>query len=261
MSVRIRRALAAFVVAWALAACGGDTAATPTDSPRASASPQQRTLAKVVDLGERAPPFEGGALGVWTTDERLKVWSKPNDSAAPTRTIETANPAEQTLVFLVMAARRDSEGTGWFKIQIPERPNGSTGWIHSDPMQVLALNDKIEVDLSSYSLKHFKKGKLVNEFTVGIGRDQTPTPTGTFFVWASIRQADPNGPYGSYALGLSGFSPVLSEWPGGGRSAIHGTADPSDRGRRVSFGCVRVFNADMKHLSHVPMGTPVIITR
>jgi lipoprotein-anchoring transpeptidase ErfK/SrfK len=80
-------------------------------------------------------------------------------------------------------------------------------------------------------------------------------------VWVKIRYASPYQPYGIAALGLSGFSPVLSEWPGGGRMAIHGTSNPSDRGHAVSHGCVRVFNDDLRSLLDVPLGTPVLITR
>ncbi len=54
---------------------------------------------------------------------------------------------------------------------------------------------------------------------------------------------------------------MLSDWPGGGRAAIHGPADATDRAQRVSHGCVRVFNDDMRKIKGLPMGTPVIITR
>jgi lipoprotein-anchoring transpeptidase ErfK/SrfK len=41
--------------------------------------------------------------------------------------------------------------------------------------------------------------------------------------------------------------------------AIHGTADPGDRGAAVSHGCVRVSNADLEALREIPLGTPVVI--
>jgi len=43
--------------------------------------------------------------------------------------------------------------------------------------------------------------------------------------------------------------------------AIHGTADPSDPGMRVSYGCARVFNPQMNELRGIPMGTTVLIRR
>ncbi len=41
--------------------------------------------------------------------------------------------------------------------------------------------------------------------------------------------------------------------------AVHGTANPGDRGNQVSHGCVRVYNPDMLDLRHLPLGTPVVI--
>jgi lipoprotein-anchoring transpeptidase ErfK/SrfK len=95
---------------------------------------------------------------------------------------------------------------------------------------------------------------------VGVGTEATPTGTGTFYVWVKIHYSSPYQPYGIAALGLSGFSPVLSDWPGGGRMAIHGTSSSSDLGNAVSHGCVRVYNDDLKSLLDVPLGTPVEIT-
>jgi lipoprotein-anchoring transpeptidase ErfK/SrfK len=80
-------------------------------------------------------------------------------------------------------------------------------------------------------------------------------------VWARVSTGRPSGPYGSYILGLSGFSEAIdpSDWPGEPRLAIHGTDDPGDAGQAVSSGCVRVLNALLRFLRDVPMGTPVLI--
>ena len=91
-------------------------------------------------------------------------------------------------------------------------------------------------------------------------RPTSPTAPGHFFVWARV-PSDPAGPYGVLALGLSGFSDVITDWVGGGRLAIHGTSHPSDRGEDVSHGCVRVFNPQMLSLADVSLGTPVWIHR
>lgn len=72
----------------------------------------------------------------------------------------------------------------------------------------------------------------MNEFVVGIGTRHTPTPKGTFYVWVRVPQPESTGPYGNYALGLGGFSPILTDWPGGGRSAVHGRRSSSQGARR-----------------------------
>jgi lipoprotein-anchoring transpeptidase ErfK/SrfK len=115
------------------------------------------------------------------------------------------------------------------------------------------------VDLSDHLLQRWESGRVTARFRVAVGAPSTPTTPGRFFVWAQVPYDDASGAYGVFALGLSGFSEVLTGWPGGGRMAIHGTIDPSHLGRDVSHGCVRVYNAQMLRLRDVPMGTPVLI--
>jgi len=174
--------------------------------------------------------------------------------------LRMTNPIDQRLVLLILNVRSTARGD-WFEVFLPERPNRSTGWVKRDHVRVVPLRHRIEVDLSRFRLKLFRNDKLVRRFKVGVGQDRYPTPKGVFYIWARVPQPSPTGPYGNYALGLSGFSPVLSDWPGGGRAAVHGTAVPGDRGQKVSHGCVRVFNEDMRKLKHVAMGTPVVIRR
>jgi lipoprotein-anchoring transpeptidase ErfK/SrfK len=173
----------------------------------------------------------------------------------------TRNPVGQTLQFLVAKTARDPNGDPWLRILLPIRPNGAAGWVRMGAVTVQRLQQRIVVDLSDRTLRHYRNGQVENVFSVGIGRPETPTAVGTFYAWAHVPQASPTGPYGVFALGISGFSPVLKDWPGGGRMAIHGTANPGDRGQMVSYGCIRVFNDDMVDLRRVPLGTPVIIKR
>ena len=72
---------------------------------------------------------------------------------------------------------------------------------------------------------------------------------------------DATSAYGPFALGLSGYSEVLSEFGGGdGQIGIHGTDDPSTIGQAVSHGCIRVPNDVITRLNEVlPLGTPVVI--
>ncbi len=194
-------------------------------------------------------------MGVTTSAPRLTVFRSP---AGPRKvSLAMRNPLGQELVLLVTEPA--TAGRPWFRVLLPERPNGSQGWVRRGAVRVVHLRERIEIDLSEFSLAWVRNGRVVDRFRVGIGQRQWPTPVGTFYVWARVPQAGAGGPYGVFALGLSGFSPVLSDWPGGGRAAIHGTAAAWNRGRRVSHGCIRVFNPDMQRLKHLPLGTPVVI--
>lgn len=219
----------------------------------------QRVSQRAQGDAQESPGHGARALGARTSRPRLRVWERPY--VGERRASVTArNPLGKRLVFLVDAERRVN-GRRWLRILLAERPNESTAWVPRGSVDLVPLKDRIEIDLSSRILEHYKSDKLVDRFSVGIGQDQWPTPTGTYFVWARVPQPGATGSYGVFALGLSAFSPVLTDWPGGGRVAIHGTPDASNRGVAVSHGCVRVFNPDMEKLKVVPLGTPVTIKR
>ena len=62
----------------------------------------------------------------------------------------------------------------------------------------------------------------------------------------------PSNPMGAAAMTLSG----------GGEYAIHGTNNPGSIGGFVSYGCIRMYNADMLDLyNRVGWGTTVVVTR
>ena len=194
-----------------------------------------------------------GAYAVLPDGRYLPIFKEPSGRSAGA--FDPVNPWRQEAPFLVTGARRDSAGRAWLRVLVPAKRNGTTGWVPRDRVTLVRERERIVVDLSERTLWHYRSGQLVHRFSVGIGAPGTPTPTGTFYVWAQVPQRNPFGKYGNFVLGLSGWSEAVA----GGRMAIHGTADPADGGHRVSFGCVRVFNPEMWLLRHVPLGTPVII--
>jgi lipoprotein-anchoring transpeptidase ErfK/SrfK len=226
-----------------LAAPAPTVAPTPVPSP-APAAPKD------------APE---GTLTAHSIQQDLDIWKRWAPEAHPTWTFDTRNPVGEALAMLVTGERTDDAGIDWVRILLPIRPNEADGWVHAADVALKPVDERIVVDLSKRSLEHFHGDRLVDRFEVGIGQPQWPTATGTFYIWAHVPQASPTGPYGVFALGLSGFSEVLTDWPGGGRMAIHGTPYASNRGQMVSHGCIRVYNPDMRKLRRVPLGTPVVI--
>jgi lipoprotein-anchoring transpeptidase ErfK/SrfK len=259
--VTFRRLLiAASIAALAGAACTRAAATTPSPRPPSPSPPA------VPALADPPAPAPGSVLAKGTFVARpraanLMIWRGPSTSAGHRWAFPARNAVGQRLEFLVARTARDGHGDPWLKLLLPIRPNGAAGWVKMADVSVRQVHQRIVIDLSARTLRYFRRGTLTDHFSVGIGRAETPTAVGTFYVWAQVPQASAWGPYGVFALGLSGFSPVLKDWPGGGRMAIHGTANAGDRGQMVSHGCVRVFNDDMVDLRHVPLGTPVIIKR
>lgn len=164
------------------------------------------------------------------------------------------NVEGQREAFLVL-----NQQPGWYQVEVPVRPNGTTGWIRASDVTTRQDPWYITVSQSQFQLTLYKNGQVQNTFTVAVGVPATPTPNGSFFVWAS--QPWNQYPYAVGIFALSAFSPVLVNWPGGGRTGIHGWTDSSVMGKRASNGCVRMTGHDFSVLmSNVPLGTPVVIS-
>ena len=203
----------------------------------------------------------GGVLVAISREASLDVHWEPG-TERPYMDLDDANPWGQRLRFLVLDDATDEEGDIWLRIQLPIWPNGQTGWVAATDVRVARAAERVVVDLSDRRLVRIRGRNEVTELPVAIGVTSTPTPPGRYFVWAKVDTDRPAGPYGSFILGLSGFSDAIEpwvEWPGQPRLAIHGTDDASDAGHAVSKGCVRVLNALLGGLRGVPMGTPVLI--
>ena len=159
----------------------------------------------------------------------------------------------------VEPAAESGEGPGWYVVGLRLRPNGTTGWVSSDEVIASTVTTAIVVQLSAHRLFLYDQGRQVADFPVGLGTATNPTPAGTFFVMGVDRH-DPGSAYGPYAIGTSGLSETLTDWPGGGMIGIHGTNKPSSVGQNVSHGCVRLHNSDIVQVAEVVLpGTPVFI--
>ncbi len=174
---------------------------------------------------------------------------------------ETKNANGAATVFGVLAARVDGSCRATaYRVQLPIRPNGSTGWVRPSDVRLLTVHTRIVVDLSQRRVTLFRDGRPILVTTAVIGAPTTPTPTGRYYVNQRLLAANPAGAYGPGAVGISAFSPVLQGWAQGGPIAIHGTDAPDMIGFAVSHGCVRIRNTAIVQLLRLTDdGTPVEI--
>ena len=126
---------------------------------------------------------------------------------------------------LVLAARQDTQGRRWIKVQLPDRPNQRTGSIRADHARVTRLHWRITINLRSRRARAYHDGHLARTWRVVVGKSSTPTPRGHFAVYERVRQ--PAGSeLGPYALHLTAHSNALFNYGGGpGRSPC--TAAPA----------------------------------
>lgn len=227
---------------------------------RPTLKPKRGTEAPAAPTTTTLPP--GVSLIAQATVPQVAVYDAPG-APAPARAFE--NPwllngeADKAIpqVFLVEEQRSD----GWLRIQLPERPNGSTGWVRQSEMKVTQNPYRLEVSLTERKIKVFERTEVRYEGDVAIGKPETPTPTGKYFIRVLLQTPNPNSVYGPYAYGLSAHSEVLTEFNGGdGETGVHGNNDRSVLGKDVTAGCIRMDNDEITRLSKIlPLGTPVEI--
>lgn len=164
-------------------------------------------------------------------------------------------------VFAVLAKRVDRHcGASWYRVQLPIKPNGITGWVRPYAVDLVPRTTRIQVDLSERRVRLLVRGKVVLSAQAAIGTRATPTPTGSYYVNQRLIPADKSGPFGPGAVGISAFSEVLTGWTQGGPIAIHGTNRPYLLGQAVSNGCIRIRNDLLERLfKRALAGTPVLV--
>ncbi|TDD90452.1 L,D-transpeptidase [Actinomadura darangshiensis] len=238
--------LAAGLIA-GLAGCGssddGGSGNGPPEAahPAAAAQPQQ----------------QGGAEIATVRGRRIAVHKRKGDGAA-WKTLSSPNEMGATRVFLV-----DAKDGDWLKVLLPIRPNGSTGWVKASDVKLSSTPHRVEIDPKAFTFTVFDGGKVLRTGKVATGEGGTPTPAGRFYFTELVEPPDPNGGYGAYAFGLSGFSPTLKTFAGGpGQLAVHGTNKASALGGKASHGCVRVGNDDITWMAkNLAIGTPVVVKK
>ncbi|MEA2160203.1 MAG: L,D-transpeptidase ErfK/SrfK [Solirubrobacteraceae bacterium] len=127
----------------------------------------------------------------------------------------------------------------------------------------------ITVDRSAFTLRLWKRLRLVSSYRIAVGMAGLETPAGLYHV--QDKQVDPSWhvPDSAWAGSLAGQTippgpadPIKARWMGIYNGAgIHGTEELSSLGSAASHGCIRMAIPDViKLYSQTPLGTPVYIT-
>ena len=242
----------------------GHTAAvtpTPADRPSTShASPTTVPTTSTTLTALQAAQAEGGYLVVEAVSDPLKIYDKVPPGSVLSHTLPRNGYLDVLATFWAIDEAIDDQGRAWYQVYVPVRPNGTKGWVKASDVSTKALTHDVRIDLSDHRLDLYDRGALVRSYDIGVGKGETPTPLGEYFVAIKMKTPNPDGVYGAQIMGLSGFSEKLTDWPGGGQVGVHGTNDPSTIGTDVSHGCIRLRNKDILELSNdVHLGTPVFV--
>ncbi len=243
-----RRLIASLVltVAVLVAGCGGDeNVSEPTRSPS--------TVTSGIDVANIRPGWSVVATAKVPT---VEVFASRADTGPPRYRLSNPTEIGGPLVFLVEGGDKE-----WLHVDLPVRPNGSTGWIRASDVTLSEHDYRIVVELAAHRITVTRGNDILLNEPVGVGKGETPTPGGKFYTKELLQAPNPNTVYGPYAYGLSGFSNALSSFAGGEAIiGIHGNNDPSTLGKDVSSGCIRMSNPGISLLARtLPLGVPVEI--
>ncbi len=234
-----------------------DTDAAPTASATPTEAAPEPTEPSATPTAEEPEP----AVIATATEDAVEIFTEPG--VFPVEQTVTAEqvvslPGQIPLTFLVIEQADD-----WVHVYLPVRPNGSSGWVRMSDVNLATTDYRLEVRLAEHRLLLHEGNEVVMDVPVGVGRDEVPTPGGVYYIKELLQPPTPGGPYGAYAYGLSGYSPVLESFAGGaGVIGIHGTNEPETVGTDASHGCIRMLDEDITRLVDefgLPLGTPVEI--
>ena len=214
-------------------------------APGAGASPAKPPKVWVVGSGTLAKP-------------QVVVRAKPKDTARRVRVLKEFRPDFSPQYVVALSALKDKKGQAtWFRISLPGRPNGQTGWVRARALELRPVQKRILIDRGERRFEFWDGNRLVRAGKVAVGKPGAETPTGLFYVQSKFFPTAEI--LGAFAFETSAYS-KLTDWPGGGVVGVHGTPWPELLGQAVSHGCVRLHNRDVLFLrSRVPAGTPIKI--
>jgi L,D-transpeptidase catalytic domain len=255
---------AALVVAaagtWRGVAGGNAGGSTPAvDAAAIAALPRPQAPAFVPDTPIRLRQDEARARFAAVLRD-VEAHTRP-DPRSPVLALLTRRTPEATANIVLVLDESLRAKRQWVRVRLPVLPNNRTAWVRrSDLGGYRFVHTHLVVDREDFTATLSYDGRVVFRAPVGVGKPESPTPAGSFYVRDKLSGfGDPF--YGSLAYGTSARSAVLTDWPGGGFVGIHGTNAPELIPGRVSHGCIRMRNRDILRLSRLmPVGTPLTIT-
>lgn len=266
LPARARCAVAAVALALGIGTIAGCASDEPSLGASGSTLPHQSSSAPVSTTSTtpltELPTGPENVLGFIATPKGAPVvFTEPDETSAPIDVPATTDVGAPTTFAVIGNPERTP--AAWYKVMLPTRPNDATGWVQAASVDLTKTEYRLFIDLEGRKLTVERGDATYYEAPIAIGTEDNPTPTGPAYLIELIENVTPDDAYGPYAFGLSIHSDQLTEFAGGdGRVGIHGTNQPQLIGERVSHGCVRLNNDDIRRLvdMKLPLGAPVFVT-
>lgn len=131
----------------------------------------------------------------------------------------------------------------------------------SFPIDALAEDKRLLlISIPDHELAVIEDGQVTKIYPVAVGKESTPSPTGSFHI--VVRVVDPTYYHEGKVIAPGPRNPLGDRWMGLDRKGygIHGTNAPQSIGKSASHGCIRMAKRDLEELfSMVKVGDEVEI--
>jgi hypothetical protein len=246
------------LLALAAGAVGG-AAAVANSLPGTHAVPATpRAVAQTIAIPPPRPLKAGPHLVRWAPVVAGAIArEEPRTRARPVAAVSRRTPEGTANGVLVIGRSHATPAGVWLRARLP---GGRVGWLRRRALGgYVVVRTRLVVDRRRLTATLLRDGRRVFRAPVAVGRSRTPTPAGRFYVRDVLRHYR-SAMYGPLAFGTSARAPGVTDWPAGGFVGIHGTDRPELIPGRVSHGCVRLRNADIRRLGRLmAVGTPVTV--
>jgi L,D-transpeptidase ErfK/SrfK len=104
------------------------------------------------------------------------------------------------------------------------------------------------ISVPDRQLALIENGQVTKVYAVAVGKESTPSPTGSFRIAA--RLTDPTYYHDGKVIAPGPSNPLGNRWMGLDRKGygIHGTNAPHSIGKSTSHGCIRMAKRDLEEL-------------
>ena len=237
---------------------------TALSSDALAALPEARYDSVIVGLlGE---PSLSSQLPAQAYSLRSTVALYGSDRSTPIATLPAVNfLGEPTVIVHV-----EVEG-GWARILTPARqslpsanggsaPAQTSAWIAKNALRdARPLSERIIVSVSAGTLTILKGERIRTVYTVAVGTEETPTPTGVTG-YLQARYLDPAQNQTVHPVQLTSLHSADADEPyGGSDGGLIGLHYSNVARGSVSHGCVRLDADAITAINALPLGTPITI--
>jgi L,D-transpeptidase ErfK/SrfK len=118
------------------------------------------------------------------------------------------------------------------------------------------------ISVADRKLAVVENGAVTKIYPIAVGKNSTPSPTGSFFIVDRI--TDPTYYHANVVVPPGPHNPLGTRWMGLSEKGygIHGTNAPKSIGKAASHGCIRMARPDLEELfAHTRVGDAVLILR